>query len=208
LLRDADVFVQGYRPGAIAAFGFGPQEVARIRPGIVYVSLCAYGHEGAWASRRGFDSLVQTASGFNAAEAEAFGAKEPKPLPAQALDHATGYLMAFAAISALARRARLGGSWHVRTSLAQAGLLDPPTRTDRRHDLSRSPLRGRGRSPGRCPVRIRPADCRAPRRGHGGNAAALAAAIRSARHARAGLAAVVAIVIRAFQLPVFSRTGS
>ena len=121
LLRGADVFAQGYRPGAIAAFGFGPQEVARIRPGIVYVSLCAYGHEGPWAGRRGFDSLVQTASGFNAAEAEAFGASGPKPLPAQVLDHATGYLMAFAAISALARRAERGGSWHVRTSLAQTG---------------------------------------------------------------------------------------
>jgi crotonobetainyl-CoA:carnitine CoA-transferase CaiB-like acyl-CoA transferase len=114
LLRDADVFVQGYRPGAIAAFGFGADDVARMRPGIVYVSLCAYGHEGPWASRRGFDSLVQTASGFNAAEAEVFGTSEPKPLPAQVLDHATGYLMAFAAVSALARRAQHGGSWHVR----------------------------------------------------------------------------------------------
>jgi crotonobetainyl-CoA:carnitine CoA-transferase CaiB-like acyl-CoA transferase len=121
LIRDADVFVQGYRPGAIAAFGFGAKDVVRIRPGIVYVSLCAYGHEGPWASRRGFDSLVQTASGFNVAEAEAFGAGEPRPLPAQALDHATGYLMAFAAISALVRRAEQGGSWHVRTSLAQTG---------------------------------------------------------------------------------------
>jgi crotonobetainyl-CoA:carnitine CoA-transferase CaiB-like acyl-CoA transferase len=121
LLRQADVFVQGYRPGAIAAFGFGPQDVARIRPGIVYVSLCAYGYEGPWANRRGFDSLVQTASGFNAAEAEASGASEPRPLPAQVLDHATGYLMAFGAMSALARRAERGGSWHVRTSLAQTG---------------------------------------------------------------------------------------
>ena len=121
LLRDADVFVQGYRPGAIAAFGFGPQDVARIRPGIVYVSLCAYGYEGPWAGRRGFDSLVQTASGFNAAEAHACGAREPRPLPAQVLDHATGYLMAFAAVSALTRRAAQGGSWHVRVSLAQTG---------------------------------------------------------------------------------------
>src|SRR5207253_6569210 len=99
----------------------GPQDVARMRPGIVYVSLCAYAHEGPWASRRGFDSLVQTASGFNAAEAEASGASEPRPLPAQVLDHATGYLMAFAAMSALARRAQRGGSWHVRLSLAQTG---------------------------------------------------------------------------------------
>ncbi len=121
LLRDADVFVQGYRPGAIASFGFGPQDVARIRPGIIYVSLCAYGHEGPWAGRRGFDSLVQTASGFNAAEAEAFGDSEPRPLPAQVLDHATGQLMAFAAMSALARRHARGGSWHVRASLAQTG---------------------------------------------------------------------------------------
>src|SRR5262249_52128422 len=121
LLRDADVFVQGYRPGAIAAFGFGPQDVARIRPGIVYVSLCAYGYEGPWAGRRGFDSLVQTASGVKAAEAQACGAREPRPLPAQVLDHATGYLMAFAAMSALTRRAAQGGSWHVRVSLAQTG---------------------------------------------------------------------------------------
>ena len=127
LLRDADIFVQGYRPGAIAAFGFGPQDVARIRPGIVYVSLCAYGHEGPWAGRRGFDSLVQTASGFNAAEAEASRASEPRPLPAQVLDHATGYLMAFAAMSALARRAERGGSWHLQASLGQPGRHIGPT---------------------------------------------------------------------------------
>jgi crotonobetainyl-CoA:carnitine CoA-transferase CaiB-like acyl-CoA transferase len=72
---------EGYRPGAIAGHGFGPQEAARIRPGIVYVSLCAYGHAGPWAERRGFDSLVQTASGVNAAEAEAAGAGQPKALP-------------------------------------------------------------------------------------------------------------------------------
>jgi crotonobetainyl-CoA:carnitine CoA-transferase CaiB-like acyl-CoA transferase len=121
LVRDADVLVQGYRPGAIAAFGFGPEDVAKIRPGIVYVSLCAYSHAGPWAGRRGFDSLVQTASGFNAAEAEAFSQSKPRELPAQELDHATGYLLAFAAMSALKRRAEQGGSWHVRCSLAQTG---------------------------------------------------------------------------------------
>ncbi len=121
LIRDADVFVQGYRPGVMAGFGFSPQQVAKLRPGIIYVSLCAYGHDGPWANRRGFDSLVQTASGFNAAEADAFGVARPKELPCQALDHATGYLMAFAATTALARRATDGGSWHVRASLAQTG---------------------------------------------------------------------------------------
>lgn len=122
LLREADVLVQGYRPGGLAALGYSPEDLARIRPGIVYVTLSAYSHAGPWSSRRGFDSLVQTASGFNAAEAEAAGIAGPKPLPAQILDHATGYLIAYGAMSALLRRAREGGSWHVRVSLAQTGF--------------------------------------------------------------------------------------
>jgi len=121
LVRDADIFVQGFRPGALQASGFGPSEAARMRPGIVYVSLCAYGHAGPWAGRRGFDSLVQNTNGINLAEAEAAGAEEPRPLPCQALDHAAGYLMAFGAMTALARRVQEGGSWHVRVSLAQTG---------------------------------------------------------------------------------------
>ena len=121
LLRDADIFVQGYRPGAIAHTGFSPEQAAQLRPGIVYVSLCAYGHEGPWASRRGFDSLVQNANGMNDAEAEAASSAQPKPLPCQALDHGAGYLMAFGAMTALARRVAEGGSWHVRVSLAQTG---------------------------------------------------------------------------------------
>jgi crotonobetainyl-CoA:carnitine CoA-transferase CaiB-like acyl-CoA transferase len=125
LLRDADIFIQGYRPGAIAQYGFSAEQAARMKPGIVCVSLCAYGHEGPWAGRRGFDSLVQNADGLNVAEAEASGRTgpnpEPMPLPAQALDHATGYLMALGAMTALKRRATEGGSWHVRCSLAQTG---------------------------------------------------------------------------------------
>jgi CoA transferase family III len=116
------VFVQGYRPGAIAGHGFSPEACAEIRPGIVAVSLSAYGRAGPWAGRRGFDSLVQTASGINYAEAEAAGVlPKPKELPAQALDHGAGYLMAFGAMMALARKAREGGSWHVRVSLARTG---------------------------------------------------------------------------------------
>jgi crotonobetainyl-CoA:carnitine CoA-transferase CaiB-like acyl-CoA transferase len=121
LLGDADIFVQGYRPGALAAHGFSPEAAAAQRPGIVYVSLSAYSHVGPWSERRGFDSLVQTASGFNHAEAEAARSEQPKPLPAQVLDHAAGYLMAYGAMSALARRITEGGSWHVRVSLAQTG---------------------------------------------------------------------------------------
>ncbi len=119
LLKQADIFVQGYRPGAIAQYGFSPEEAARIKPGIVCVSICAYSHAGPWASRRGFDSLVQNANGLNAAEAEAAGQAQPKPLPAQALDHGTGFLMAMTAMTALKRRATEGGSWHARCSLAQ-----------------------------------------------------------------------------------------
>lgn len=122
LLRDADIVVQGYRPGGLEALGFGPGDAARISPGIIYVSLSAYSHEGPWASRRGFDSLVQTASGFNDAEARAFGDEGPRPLPAQILDHASGYLLAYGAMSALLRQRAGGGSWHVRLSLAQTGF--------------------------------------------------------------------------------------
>jgi crotonobetainyl-CoA:carnitine CoA-transferase CaiB-like acyl-CoA transferase len=121
LLASADIFSQGYRPRAIAGLGFSPQDAARINPGIVYVSLSAYGHAGPWAERRGFDSLVQTSTGFNHAEGQAAGVEGPKELPAQMLDHATGYLMAFGAMMAKARQSREGGSWHVRVSLAQSG---------------------------------------------------------------------------------------
>ena len=121
LLADAHVFVQGYRPGGLNALGFSTQTIAERRPGIVCVSLSAYGETGPWHDRRGFDSLVQTATGFNHAEAEAAGSPDPKPLPMQILDYATGHLMAFAASAALRRQALEGGSWHVRLSLAQTG---------------------------------------------------------------------------------------
>jgi crotonobetainyl-CoA:carnitine CoA-transferase CaiB-like acyl-CoA transferase len=121
LLADADIFSQGYRPRALADLGFSPEETARINPGIIYVSLSAYGHVGPWAERRGFDSLVQTTTGFNHAEGQAAGIDGPKELPAQMLDHATGYLMAFGAMMAKGRQSREGGSWHVRVSLAQTG---------------------------------------------------------------------------------------
>lgn len=119
LLETADVFLQGYRPQSIAGLGFGPEALADRYPGIVYASLSAYGPDGPWRLRRGFDSLVQTASGFNLDEAEAAGSATPKPLPTQILDHASGYLLAFGIQAALVRRATEGGSWHVQVSLAQ-----------------------------------------------------------------------------------------
>ena len=119
MLSGAHVFVQGYRPGALQSLGFGPAEIAAHSPGIVVVSLSAYGPQGPWSGRRGFDSLVQTATGLNHAEMLAAGAKVPKPLPMQILDYATGFLMAFGAQAALLRQVREGGSWHVRVSLAR-----------------------------------------------------------------------------------------
>jgi CoA-transferase family III len=123
LVRSAHVFVQGYRPGGLEALGLGPQELARLNPGIVCVSLSAYGSTGPWANRRGFDSLVQTATGINHDESLAAGidtaVHAPQVLPMQILDHATGYLMAFAAQAALLRQRREGGAWHVQLSLAR-----------------------------------------------------------------------------------------
>ena len=121
LMRHADVVCQSYRPGALAARGLSPEDLARLRPGIVYVTLSAYGHVGPWRERRGFDSLVQSVSGIAHEGGVAAGTDGPRHLPAQALDHATGYLAAFGAMVALARRAREGGSYLVRVSLAQTG---------------------------------------------------------------------------------------
>lgn len=129
LVREADVFSQSYRPGTLAARGFSPEELAKLRPGIVYVSLSAWGPSGPWKERRGFDSIVQCVSGMAAAQG---GAGAPKLLPCSAIDYVSGYLMAFGAMVALARRAKEGGSWRVRVALARVGkwivdrgLVDP-----------------------------------------------------------------------------------
>ncbi|PIL35193.1 hypothetical protein GSI_02983 [Ganoderma sinense ZZ0214-1] len=143
LVKDADVFLQSYRPGGLASKGFGVEQVAKARPGIVYASLTAFGWEGPWKDRRGFDSLTQTATGYNVAEAEAYAAFNgtdgprplpPKALPMQALDHAAGYMLAFGIQAALCRTIVEGGSWEVRVSLAAVGQwirslgrLDPVT---------------------------------------------------------------------------------
>lgn len=121
LAAGADVLIQSYRPDSLAAKGFGPAELAALRPGIVTVSLAAYGHSGPWRGRRGYDSLVQMSSGIAEEGARVAGVDEPRPLPLQALDHGTGWLAAFGVIEALRRRSALGGSWHVRLSLARTG---------------------------------------------------------------------------------------
>jgi crotonobetainyl-CoA:carnitine CoA-transferase CaiB-like acyl-CoA transferase len=123
LVRKADVFSQGYRPGTLGGRGFSPETLAQLRPGIVAVSLCAFSHAGPWASRRGFDTVVQTVSGITWRQGELFPGAKPGPqfYPVSAIDFLTGYLMAFGAMVALKRRATEGGSWLVRISLAQVG---------------------------------------------------------------------------------------
>ena len=123
LVREADVFSQGYRPGSLAGRSLSPDELAAMRPGLIYVSLSAFGHAGPWASRRGFDTVVQTVSGMTARQAEIVPGKTAGPqfYPVSAIDYCTGYVMAFGAMVALARRAQEGGSWLVRISLAQVG---------------------------------------------------------------------------------------
>jgi crotonobetainyl-CoA:carnitine CoA-transferase CaiB-like acyl-CoA transferase len=123
LVREGDVFSQGYRPGTLAVRGLSPEALAALRPGLVYVSLSAFSHQGPWASRRGFDTVVQNVSGITTRQGELFPGPEPGPqfYPVSAIDYLTGYLMAFGAMVALARRAREGGSWLVRISLAQTG---------------------------------------------------------------------------------------
>ena len=146
LLAGADVLVHGYRSDALEGLGLGVDLRDDVRPGLVDVSLDAYGWSGPWATRRGFDSLVQMSSGIAEAGMDAVGAGHPVPLPVQALDQATGYLLAAAAITGLAFRRADGTGSRWRTSLARmarllmdAGTVEPqdgpgidpaPPRTD------------------------------------------------------------------------------
>jgi crotonobetainyl-CoA:carnitine CoA-transferase CaiB-like acyl-CoA transferase len=100
LVQSADVFSQSYRPGALEYRGFGPAELAALKPGIICVELSAWGREGPWHKRRGFDTIVQTATGMAMVSGD--GVK-PQLMPVSAIDYVSGYLMAFGAMVALAR---------------------------------------------------------------------------------------------------------
>ncbi|MER7188236.1 CoA transferase, partial [Streptomyces hyaluromycini] len=116
LLAAADVVVTGYRPGALDRFGLSPEALAERRPGLVVAQVSAWGAYGPWGGRRGFDSLVQVATGI--AEIEG-SAERPGTLPAQALDHGTGYLLAAGVLRALTEQSYDGGSRFVRLALAR-----------------------------------------------------------------------------------------
>ncbi len=123
LLQGADILVHGYRSDALESLGLGSARRQQLRPGLIDVSLDAYGFTGPWRTRRGFDSIVQMSMGIAEQGQRSAGADKPIPLPVQALDHATGYLMACAALRALQRRAADGQGSIVRASLARTGAL-------------------------------------------------------------------------------------
>ncbi|MGW4437140.1 CoA transferase [Streptomyces sp. NPDC004596] len=116
LLAAADVVVTGYRPGALDRFGLSPEALAERHPGLVVAQVSAWGAYGPWAGRRGFDSLVQAAAGIAVTEGSA---GRPGALPAQALDHGTGYLLAAGVLRALTEQSYDGGGRLVRTALAR-----------------------------------------------------------------------------------------
>ncbi|MDT0328448.1 CoA transferase [Nocardiopsis lambiniae] len=140
LLAAADVVITGYRPGALDRYGLSPEDLAERRPGLITAGLCAWGWSGPRSGRRGFDSLVQAGVGIAAVEAGEDGA--PGALPAQALDHGTGYALAAAVLRALADRAADGRGRDLRLSLAgAAGLLlhgiEPTPAPEGAHDPER-----------------------------------------------------------------------
>jgi len=137
LISHADVFAQSYRAGSLAARGFGPSHLAQQRPGIIYVSENAYGQDGPWREKRGFDGNVQAATGIT--HLQNIGTKTsttPRNLRQVAMamnDYCTGYWGTFGVLEALKMRAQIGGSWHVKVSLGQTAswylrmgaVLDP-----------------------------------------------------------------------------------
>ena len=119
LIREADVFSQGYRPGIMNKHGLSPEELAKERPGIIYLSVSCYGEGGPFSDRCGWEQVAQCATGICLDNGDD---KRPKLLPASACDYTTGYNGAYGVLLALARRAREGGSYHVSVSLCRSGM--------------------------------------------------------------------------------------
>ena len=132
LLASADVLLHGYRPGALDRLGYDVLTRRRLSPGLVDVTLDAYGWSGPWATRRGFDSLVQMSAGIADYGMKRAGAQKPVPLPVQALDHATGYLMAATAIRGVTSRLTRGKVSTARLSLARTAklVMDHPAESE------------------------------------------------------------------------------
>lgn len=123
LAASADVFSQGYRPGIMQGFGLAPEQLAEINPGIVCTSISCYGADGPFSGRGGWEQIAQCTTGICMDNGAVTGDGRPKLLPASACDYTTGYLGAYGTLLALGRRAREGGSYHVRVSLCQSGMF-------------------------------------------------------------------------------------
>jgi len=123
LIIGADIFSQGYRPGAMEKLGFGPEELSEIRPGLIYLSINCYGFDGEFSDRGGWEQVAQIMTGLTTMDDGSNKMNPPSLLPAAANDYITGYLGAYGALLALARRAKEGGSYHVRVSLCQTAMM-------------------------------------------------------------------------------------
>jgi crotonobetainyl-CoA:carnitine CoA-transferase CaiB-like acyl-CoA transferase len=123
LLMEADVLIHGYRPEALTRLGFDAERRQKISPGLIDVTLDAYGWAGPWKGRRGFDSLVQMSSGIADTGMKQLNRTRPTPLPVQALDHSVGYFLAAAAMRGLTSRFEKGTGFEARTSLARMAAL-------------------------------------------------------------------------------------
>lgn len=120
LVAAADVVLEGFRPGALADLGYDHAALAELRPGLVSAHLSAWGEVGPWAPQRGFDSVVQVATGI--AHTCGFDPDTgPGSLPAQALDHTAGHLLATGIVAGLLRREHWGTSQRIGVSLARTG---------------------------------------------------------------------------------------
>jgi crotonobetainyl-CoA:carnitine CoA-transferase CaiB-like acyl-CoA transferase len=123
LVAEADVLVDGYRPGALAALGFDDATLRALQPSLVHVSVSCYGSGGPWADRAGWEQVAQAVTGVCEAQGRAIEAGQPKLVFAPVCDYTTGYLAAYGTLLALARRARDGGGYRVQTALAGAAML-------------------------------------------------------------------------------------
>ncbi|MCE0764948.1 CoA transferase [Pseudonocardia kujensis] len=123
LVRECDVFVEGYRPHRLAAHGFGSDELAAARPGLIYVTVNCFGSDGPFGDRAGWDQVAQAVTGIAQTQGETTGAGRPQLTPVYLCDFLTGFMASFGAMVALRRRAVEGGSYRVEVSLAGAAML-------------------------------------------------------------------------------------
>ncbi|OKL60683.1 hypothetical protein UA08_04209 [Talaromyces atroroseus] len=127
LLADVDVFVDGYRPGALEKLGYGPDKLAELAEkrgkGIIYVNENCFGYKGEWAGRPGWQQIADCVTGIAWAQGQFMGLDTPVVPPFPISDYGTGCMGAIAALTGLYHRAKTGGSYHCKASLMHYDLL-------------------------------------------------------------------------------------